>query len=270
MKIRQLVEILETLAPSKLAQTWDNTGISFGDLDKEISKVMVALEPSEVVIDQAIELGVDMLITHHPLIFKPIGSLTYDSLIGRKIIKLAQNDITAFSMHTNMDVSVMAQESADILGLKDVKILEVTHRDMDSGAEKLYGFGSIGYVKENMSLVQCVKFVKEKLNIQNVRVIGDINKQQVRKIAILPGSGKSFINHVIQEDVDVLITGDIDYHCASDARDLGISIIDAGHFETEYFFVKYMKEFLTKTFDGTDDSFIKIEKAVEQSPFIYI
>ena len=267
MKIRQLVEILETLAPSKLAQTWDNTGMSCGDLDKEISKIMVALEPSEVVIDQAIESGVDVLITHHPLIFKPIGSVVYDSLIGRKIIKLAQNNITAFSMHTNMDIAVMAHKSADILELNDVKRLEITNIDNEKAT--VYGFGSIGYLKENMSLIKCVEFIKEKLNIDNVRVIGEIDKKVI-KVAILPGSGKSFIDIAIQEEVDVLITGDIDYHSASDARDKGISIIDAGHFETEYFFVDYIKEFLTNNFNNTENSFIQVEKAVEQSPFIFM
>ena len=98
MNSRQLIEILEKLAPSYLAESWDNTGVSFGNLDKEISKIMVALEPSEVVIDQAIESNVDVLITHHPMIFKPVGSLSYDSLIGRKITKLAQNNIVSFSI----------------------------------------------------------------------------------------------------------------------------------------------------------------------------
>ncbi len=267
MNSRQLIEILDKLAAPKLAQSWDNTGVSFGNLDKEISKIMIALEPSEVVIDQAIEAKVDVLITHHPMIFKPVGSLSYDSLIGRKITKLAQSNIVSFSMHTNMDVAVMALKSAQILGLSDVKHLEITH--VDEASNKVYGFGSMGSLDKDLSMMQCVDLVKEKLNIDNLRVVGDMNKT-IRKIAILPGSGKSFINNVLKENVDVLITGDIDYHSASDAVDMGVSIIDAGHFETEYFFVEYMEEFLNNIFKDMKDSSITITKAKENSPFKFI
>lgn len=267
MNSRQLIEILDKLAAPKLAQTWDNTGVSFGNLDKEISKIMVALEPSEVVINQALESKVDVLITHHPMIFKPVGSLSYDSLIGRKITKLAQSNIVSFSMHTNMDVAVMALKSAQILGLADVKHLEITY--IDETSNEVYGFGSMGYLDKKLSMMQCVDLVKEKLNIDNLRVIGDMTKT-IKKIAILPGSGKSFINNVLKENVDVLITGDIDYHSASDAVDMGVSIIDAGHFETEYFFVEYMEEFLNNVFNETQNSSITIIKAKENSPFKFV
>ena len=267
MNSRQLIEILDKLAAPKLAQSWDNTGVSFGNLDKEISKIMLALEPSEVVIDQAIQEKVDVLITHHPMIFKPVGALSYDSLIGRKITKLAQNDIVAFSMHTNMDVAVMALKSADILGLKDAKHLEVTY--LDEATQTVYGFGSIGSVDNELSMLECVDLVKEKLNINTVRVIGDMTKK-VKKIAILPGSGKSFISNVLKENVDVLITGDIDYHSASDAIDMGVSIIDAGHFETEHFFVDYMEEFLKKICSDLENTSFIITKARENSPFKYV
>ncbi|MBE5934221.1 MAG: Nif3-like dinuclear metal center hexameric protein [Lachnospiraceae bacterium] len=269
MNSRQLVAHLNKLAPPRYAESWDNTGVSFGNLDREISKIMIALEPSEVVINQAVECGADVLITHHPMIFKPVGSLSYDSLIGRKITKLAQNNIVTFSMHTNMDIAVMSHKSADILGLVDTRILEVTGTEIIGGKEENIGFGSIGRVEECISLLECVQLVKEKFNIDNLRVIGDMNKS-VESIAILPGSGKSFINNVIKEGVDVLVTGDIDYHSASDARDLGVHIIDAGHFETEYFFVEYMESYLKELLEKVGCEEISIQIAVEESPFTVV
>ena len=201
------------------------------------------------------------------MIFKPVGALSYDSLIGRKITKLAQNNIVTCSMHTNMDVAVMAKESAKILELGDVEYLEVTH--VDEETKDIYGFGCIGTTHEKLSMEECVNLVKEKLNINNLRVIGDMTKS-INKIAILPGSGKSFINNVLKENVDVLITGDIDYHSASDARDMGVSVIDAGHFETEYFFVDYMEGYLRNIFKELGETSIIIEKAKEESPFRYV
>ena len=270
MKCRQLVELLERLAPPKLAESWDNTGLSFGNLDNDISNIMIALEPSEVVINQAIEQKVDVILTHHPMIFKPIKQVSFDSLIGRKIINLAYNNIVTYSMHTNMDIAVMACESAKMLGLKDVTRLEITDPQVidlqdDYVGCSQYGLGSVGLLEKDYNFKDYIDIIKKKLNINFVRTVGD-EDAIIRKVAILPGSGKSFIKNAINNNVDVLITGDIDYHSAVDAYDMGLCIIDAGHFETEYFFTDFMEEFLKKQFSIMNENDIRIIRAVEKSP----
>lgn len=267
MKCRQIVEWLEKLAPVEWAESWDNTGLAFGNMDNEVKRILVALEPTEDVIDQAIEVKADMVITHHPMIFKPIKSIDYDTVLGRKIIKLAKNDIVAYSMHTNLDVAVMAQEAARLLELDNVvRLQQISVRNEFNEEVNDKGLGSIGILRKRFNLEECAVYIKNKLNIEKLHVIGDLNSE-VNKVAILPGSGKSFIEIAKNQEVDVFITGDIDYHSAVDASQMGINIIDAGHFGTEYLFVEFMYNYLVNNEHNKD---IDVICASEKCPFVEV
>lgn len=273
MKCRQIIDMLEQLAPQYLAESWDNCGLSYGNTEMNVDKILVALEPTREVINQAIDMKADMIITHHPMIFSPIKTLDCDKVIGRKITDLAKNDIVSYSMHTNMDVAVMASVAADKLGLKGVTRLEVTianvldedlsvHKD----AATAIGLGSVGDLDNGVSLEQCSELVKNSFGIDRLRVVGDL-KHNIKRIAILPGSGKSYIKKAIKEKADVLITGDIDYHSAVDALEAGICVIDAGHFDTEHFFVEYIAKYLEENLEFSN---IQVNIATEKSPFTII
>ncbi len=132
MKCLKIIKLLEELAPLKYAEDWDNPGLFAGRAEKDIHKIMVALDPSETVISQAVEQNVDMLITHHPMIFKPIKKISTQNFIGRKLVKLIQNDISYYAMHTNFDCAMMALEAGRRLGLKNIRVLESVYE------EKLY------------------------------------------------------------------------------------------------------------------------------------
>lgn len=268
MKCRQIIDILEELAPQKFAEDWDNCGLSYGNKDLDVNKIFVALEPTENVIEQGIEKDVDMIITHHPMIFSPVKSLSYDKVIGRKITMLAKNDIICYSMHTNMDAVVMASMAAKKMGLEQVIRLDVTDENTYcvDGENITVGIGSIGNVTQSITLKECSELVKDRFDIDRVRTVGNLQKR-ISRIAILPGSGKSYIKKAIKEKVDVLITGDIDYHSAVDALEEGICLIDAGHYDTEHFFVEYIAEYLNRKLISYG---IKVDIATEKSPFTII
>ncbi len=180
-----------------------------------------------------------MLLTHHPLIFKGIKQITTENFIGRRLIKLIQNDIACYAMHTNFDVKGMAELSAAMLGLADCRVLDVTA--VTDGQEE--GIGRVGTLLEPMSLQYCARFVKAAFSLEQVKVFGNPDKV-LKTAAISPGSGKSEIGNAIAQGADVLITGDIDHHDGIDAAAQGLCIIDAGHYGLEHIFIRYMKKYL--------------------------
>lgn len=261
MKCKDIIRIIEELAPPKLAKDWDNVGLLVGDREKDIKTIMIALDPTQDVIKQGIDGGVDMLITHHPLIYSPMKRITYDNFIGRRIIDLIRSDMAYYAMHTNFDATAMAEEAAERLKLSNLKILELEEQDME------FGIGRIGNLEETMTLEQCALFVKEKFHTEYVRIVGEKQKE-VSRVAISPGAGKSLIKPALMNKVDVLIAGDIDHHSAIDAAEQGLCIIDAGHFGTEHIMTQYMNQYLSDyiTSHFTRET-VKILSAYEKSPF---
>lgn len=241
MKCRELIQILEEHSPSDCACEWDNVGLLTGSFEKEVKRVYVALDATDQVIDAAVAKGADMLLTHHPLIFKGMKRITADDFIGRRIIRLISNDISYYAMHTNFDVRGMADLSSDMIGLKNPEVLDVTR--ISEGREE--GIGRVGLLMEPMRLEQCANWVRNVFSLQQVKVFGN-REQIVTRVAISPGSGKSEIANAILKGAEVLITGDMDHHDGIDAVARGICVIDAGHYGLEHIFIDYMKKYLEK------------------------
>ena len=239
MLCKEIIQVIEASYPKEAALDFDNVGLLAGRLEKEVSKVYLALDATEEVIDKAIALGTDMLITHHPLIFSPMKRVTDEDFIGRRVVKLLQNDISYYAMHTNYDVLGMAKLAEDILGIEKTYVLDVTMEK--DGAEE--GIGRIGMLEREMTLEECCLYVKHKLKLGSVKVYGDM-KKNVHCLAVSPGAGKSAIMPAIKKGADVLVTGDIGHHDGIDAVELGLAVIDAGHYGTEYIFIDDMKCFL--------------------------
>jgi len=241
MECGYITDRLEELSPRSYAEKWDNVGLLVGRYDKEVNTVYVALDATDEVIDAAIECEADMIITHHPLIFSALKGVRADDYIGRRILKLARYDISYYAMHTNFDVMGMADAAADEIELTDREVLDVTYED-EIGAE---GFGRIGQLPRTMRLYELCDFVKEKFDLDTVKVFGELSTI-VDVCAILPGSGKSMLNAAINKGADVIITGDIGHHEGIDCVAQGMCIIDAGHFGIEKIFVPYMEEFIRR------------------------
>lgn len=257
MKCKEVMECLEGIAPKAFAEKWDNVGLLLGREDKEIKKILLALDASGDVVKEAVTWEADLLITHHPLIFSGMKSVTGKDFIGKRVYELIQNDICYYAMHTNFDVMGMADAVADKLELLNCQVLDVTFQDEISKE----GIGRIGELAKPVSLEECARYVKEKCDLSCVRVFGD-GGQMVDRMALIPGSGKDYIDISIEKGAKVILTGDIGHHNGLDAVEKGVAIIDAGHFGLEKIFSSYMEEALTRKLTG-----ICIKKAVEKEPF---
>lgn len=198
-----------------------------------------------------------MLITHHPLIFSGMKTVTTEDFIGKRVYKLISKDICYYAMHTNFDVMGMADAVADVLELEKCQVLDVTFQD-DISKE---GIGRIGELSRTMSLEECAKFVKEKCKLSSVKVFGEPDKL-IDVVALIPGSGKDYVDLAVKMGAQVVITGDIGHHNGLDANEKGIAVIDAGHYGLEKIFATYMEEVLKRELPN-----IKIKKAVEKEPF---
>lgn len=246
MRCSKVIEILEKQSPRKFACDWDNVGLLVGRTDKEIQKIYIALDATDEAIQQAVDVGADMLLTHHPMIFGGMERVTAEDFTGRRVIRLIQEDMVCYAMHTNFDVMGMADLAADYLHLKDTEVLEVTYsEETEKGTLRTEGIGRYGRLERKMTLRECCEQVKQAFSLENVKVFGNLDTE-VLAAAISPGSGKSVIGNALRAGVDVLITGDIDHHEGIDAVAQGMAVIDAGHYGVEHIFIPYMKEYLER------------------------
>lgn len=245
MRCKQIIEKLEQRYPLNLAASWDNPGMQIGDTQQEIHTVYLALDATEEVIEHAVREGVDLLITHHPMIFSGLKAVTADHLIGRRVMRLIKEGICCYAIHTNYDVAEMGALSAEYLGLKSAQVLSVSYCDPQT--DRREGYGRVGNLEREMTLKEYTNTVKRAFSLGEVKVFGNA-ETKVKRVAILPGAGKSMISDAIRENADLMITGDIDHHTGIDAAAQGLCVIDAGHYGTEHIFIEQMKQELESTF----------------------
>lgn len=262
VKVKDVIEKMEVLAPSFLKEDFDNVGLMVGDKEAEIKKILLALDCTKLVIEEAKEINADLIITHHPLIFRKPSKIVKDDLQGWKIIELIKNDIVLYSSHTNLDSAKdgINEEIVKILGFNEGILIEGSHI---KGFEDS-GLGRVVDLKEEMKVVDIIEQVKNKLSIANVRAV--IGAPTAKKIAIINGSGQDFFNKALEMGADCIITGDTTYHFASDYKEMGITIIDAGHFSTEWIVFLKVMENIKKEFGNIE--FVNSKKA--EDPYVFM
>ena len=228
-------KIIESLYPKELAYDWDNVGLQIGSLNKNVDKILLALDLTNEVIEEATREEVQLIIVHHPLIFSPIKSINTDTYKGMLIEKLIKSGITLYVAHTNFDISNKGMNLilADMLELKNQRILDYTTENE--------GLGRVGEITE-MSMKDAIQFVKKTFKVENARFIGDLDKR-VKSIAISGGSGSSNIYNAKKMSADLYVTGDLSYHYAHDVLAIGLNALDIGH-NIEKFFVYELKNIL--------------------------
>lgn len=229
MKLKNFINIMEEIAPLKYKESYDNVGLMVGDEESEITKVLVALDCTKAVIEEAKEKGAEVILTHHPLLFRKPSSITEGTLQGEKIRALIKNDIALYSSHTNWDTvkGGLNDEFVTYLGFNSGEIIEKS--TLGEGA----GIGRMVYLEKGERLSTLAAAVKEKLKVPTLRVAGDLNKL-VNRIAIINGSGEDLMQKAYNQKADLIITGDTTYHFASDYSEMGMAIIDVGHFNSEW------------------------------------
>ena len=233
MKLYEVYERLDSLAPFDSAESWDNVGLMYGDPLQEIGSVVVALDPFFDVIEYARDRSVDLIITHHPLIFKPLSNIDLSVSIGRKISMLAEFHIALVSMHTNLDMS--RGGVSDTLA-RELGLLEVED----------HGLMRIGLVGEACRLDEWVR----SLPFEYARIVD--SKKQVHKVGVCPGSGMDLWVEAFKAGCDTFVTGDVRYHSAVDAWEAGLNVVDLGHSETEALVVDPLADMLRQVLDGVD------------------
>lgn len=246
MLCRDIIKKIEEQYPVSYALEWDNVGLLVGRYTKEVKSIYIALDATDEVIDEAVSMKADMLVTHHPMLFSPVKKVTEDDFISRRIMKLIRNDISYYAMHTNYDVLGMSQLAAFKLGLENTDVLEVT-----SNTAVIEGIGRIADIEEPVISLEYCKKVKEAFDLENVQLFGDPHKM-IRRVAISPGSGKSMIRPALEKGADLLVTGDIGHHEGIDAVAQGMNIIDAGHFGIEHIFIEDMQSCFRNVFPGVN------------------
>lgn len=265
MECSKVIEILRELAPESCACDWDNPGLLSGRRDKEIKKIYIALDATDQVVEDAIRWGADMLLTHHPLIFKSIKKVNDENFITRRLICLIQADISYYAMHTNFDAApgCMADLAASRLGLSSCSPLEV----LGEMGGKPYGIGKIGGLKQEKTVKALAEQVKEAFGLPFVLVYGqELLEHTVKQAAVCPGSGGSEIEAALLQGAQAFVTGDISHHQGIDAAARGMAVIDAGHYGLEHIFISYMNRFLEEKL-GED---VKLAQAPIQWPAVLI
>lgn len=354
MKLSKIIKELERTFPKDAAESWDNVGLLVGEKNQDVKNIQISLDATESVIDRAVENGVDLIITHHPLIFSPVKMINDSTLLGKKIIKLIKNGVALYSMHTNLDsaenglnkfvseligggeskvieerfiniyklsIYVPEEKYMDIIKkIKDMGIdvngyqgvsysTDCIERYQECSSEDVYisnnkkievigekgkifqllneikkihpykemayevmpienkypkdGLGRIFSLETPVPLNEYADFVKNKLSIENIRMVTDDEEKLIKKVAVVNGSGMSFFRKVKKIGADLFITGDIKYHEALDAMEEGMSLIDFGHYESEHFF----HHLITRELDKFEE--IDIEVFNENAVFKY-
>ncbi|WP_024787239.1 MULTISPECIES: Nif3-like dinuclear metal center hexameric protein [unclassified Lebetimonas] len=235
MKLKDIYKFLDEISPFSLQEEWDNSGINVG-INEKIERIYLSLDIDDSVIEKIKPNS--LIITHHPLIFKGIKKVNFNSFSTKYLIKLIQKNCSLIAMHTNFDKTHLNNYFAK-------KILEI------EGFQEDFVFYSEVYMKFD----KLVNLIKEKMKLKYIRVVKA--NDFVKKVGITTGSGMSLLDQI---KADCFLTGDIKYHEAMDAKARGISLIDVGHFESE----KYFAEAL---YDNIKDMEIEIIKINSTNPF---
>ena len=222
--VHDIVSYLETVAPEYMKMDWDNVGLLCGRQNKEVRTVLVALDPFENVCWEAVSINADLIVTHHPLIFQPPRTITDSTSVGKCILMLAANDISAFNLHTNLDCAPGGVNDvlAETLGLENVCVIPQD--------EKSWGLLRCGTVPQQ-DLNCFLKAVKSNLGCDGLRYVD--GGKPVHRVAVGGGACGDCLLDAFDAGCDTFVTADVKYNQFRDSLDLGINLIDAGHFHTE-------------------------------------
>lgn len=260
MKLKTILDHMEKWAPNSIIDDWDNTGFQIGREEKKVENILVALDLDEVILQKAIDKNVDLIISHHPIIFQPLKTIIDKNPKEAMIIDIIKHDIGVYNAHSNLDLALggVSDVLAKKISIKNtVNLVDLFKKD-DNGEIINYGYGKIGDIADIL-LEDFIVNIKESLNIENLILYGDKDKT-INKIAVCGGSGSGFMKDAYELGADLFITGDIKYHEAQFAYERDLSLIDIGHFHSEKFILPAIKDYLKEAFQD-----LNIEVVMEES-----
>ncbi|MBU0482999.1 MAG: Nif3-like dinuclear metal center hexameric protein [Proteobacteria bacterium] len=263
-QLKDLFEILNEIAATDLAESWDNVGLMVGDPSKEVTGIMVALDPTEEVLDEAIAADCNTVITHHPLIFHPLKSIRTDLPSGRILVKALGANLSVAGWHTNLDVAqggvndVLADKVGIVTPLRSLT-------GADSGGDNI-GFGRIGRLSEPVSGKDFLSRLLKIFGVAAIKVAGKV-PDKVSTVAVCGGSGSELAETAFSLGADLYITGEVKHSTGRWAEEAGFCVVDAGHFSTENMIVPDLAERLRKSLAKRGEK-IKVKVSARQkTPF---
>ncbi len=245
VKVRELMQLLEEAAPAATAAAWDNVGLMTGRPEQEIHRVLLALDLSAALIDEAEAVGADMILLHHPPLFRPAKDFRSDRYPQNLLVRLAVDGIACFAAHTNLDAALGGVNDclARSLGLAEIRPLPA-EGELDM-------LGRIGLLLQPVSGRQLAEQVKIALSLEALRAAGDLEKS-VSKVAVCGGAGADLLAAAKAAGADCLVTADCKYHSGLEAEAIGILLLDGGHYQTERGVLPVLAESLRRRFAGAE------------------
>ena len=229
MVLKQIIDIIESVAPRRQQEAWDNSGLQVGDVSREIHSVLLAVDVSEAVVAEAIREGCDLILSHHPLLFHGLKHLTGSTPQERCVAEAIRHDIAIYSSHTSMDKALrgVSGRMAEMLGLQDLRIL------VPSADNPQTGLGVIGTLPQPMLWSGWLKHVQQVFGAGYVRYTAS-PKPTISRVALCGGAGAEFIPEAIAAGADTYLSADIKYHDMQAAAGQ-IMAVDIDHWTSEHF-----------------------------------
>lgn len=262
-KVKDIFKFVDAIAPFHTQEDFDNAGLLVGRSGQEVKKILVALDITLEVAEEAGQQGADLIVAHHPVIFHPVKSITDKTVTGRVLMELLERRVAAICAHTNLDAAHGGVNGclARVLELSEIGQLHQAGVD-DKG--RPYGIGRVGKVhRTGLSAAEYAAFVKEKLGASSVRFAD--GGRSVEKVAVGGGACGSMMEDAIDAGCDTFVTADLKYNQFLDARALGLNLLDAGHFPTENVVCAPLADRLSKAFPELSVSLSQVHREVFQT-----
>ena len=257
MKAKDIIKVIEDFAPLSIQESWDNSGLCIGSPEDEVSSILIGLDCTEALVDEAVSCGADMIITHHPLIFSGLKKISPDDQTGAAVIKAVRAGICIYAAHTSADkvIAGVSGVMAAKLGLTNVEILE------EDGEGT--GLGVVGNLPAPISAEEAIRLVKDRFSLNMMRSSAPVSIP-VARIAMCGGSGGSLIKAARKSGAQLYISGDISYHNFFTPE--GFMIMDIGHYESEIEIVDILFSLIKKKFPTFA---VRITQNVNSNPIYY-
>ena len=257
MKVKDIIKVIEDFAPLSIQEGWDNSGLCIGSPEDPVTSVLMGLDCTPELVDEAVACGADMIVTHHPLIFSGLKKISPEDKVGEAVMKAIKAGISIYAAHTNADkvIAGVSGAMARRLGLEDVTILD---EDGDGT-----GLGVVGNLPEPMSSQEALAFVKERFGLKVLKSSRPIDGQ-VCRVAMCGGSGGSLIKAARRSGAQLYISGDISYH--NFFTEDGFMIMDIGHYESEIEIVDILFSLIKKNFPTFA---VRITQNIYSNPIFY-
>ena len=247
MKIKQVLSALEQFAPLPLQESWDNAGLQLGLTEAEVSGALLCLDVNEAIIDEAIRKGCNLIVSHHPLLFRGLKQITNADYVQRCVIKALKSDITIISMHTNMDNAKdgVNYKIAERLGLREVSFLSTVNSQLSTLES---GSGVIGTLAQPMAARDFIELLKKQFGVQCAQC-NELLQRPVSKVALCGGAGDFLLDDAVKQGADVFITGEMHYHQYF-GYEQRIQICVIGHYQSEQFTSEIFRDIIAKQCPG--------------------